>query len=262
MVGESMTEALHPDGLVDEQRRRRRAAEAVADAAEAAAAAAAGRASAAIAAAAAAAAEAEAAADTAASAAADAESAVAAERHAIERAHAANAVTANETTAVGMRPVVANGLVEPRPEAGRNGAPVRTNGARHEVAGPAPVDVPDQSLAPDEAAVAAAATMTMPRPAISEAPNAGGRAARRRAQEAAAAVAREATRDPETHVFPRDDEPAVSTDGDSTDDGAPEPRTRRARTADGTGGRVSTLLGRFRNRPAAGSCWPPRRSAL
>jgi hypothetical protein len=241
----------HPDGLVDEQRRRRRAAEAVADAAEAAAEAAAARASAAIAAAAAAAADAEAAADLAARAAADAESALAAERRAVERSHALSTVGANETTTVVAAPVPDGaplGGVEPYPL-------------------PA---VPGQALPPDEAVVARAATMTMPavpgaaRPGrgTPSAPGipapddratgahatgahvTGGRAARRRAQEAAAAAAavnRQANRDPDTHVFTVEPGPGETT---------PAP-LRRTRSEERAGSSVDSLFTRLRGRPGA-----------
>ncbi|MBN9101776.1 MULTISPECIES: DUF732 domain-containing protein [unclassified Pseudonocardia] len=224
--------STHPDGLVDEQRRRRRAAEAAADAAEAAAVDAAARASAAIAAAATAAAEAESAADLAARAAADAESAAAAERRAVERAHAISAVSANETTSVALAPVPATNGSRP---------------SRHQVA------VPGQALPPDESAVARAATMTIPAvplreasPAGREVPATGGRAARRRAQEAAAAaaaVAREANRDPDTHVFTVDREPEAAV-GETT----VSPRRRRARSDD-DGHPLTALLGRVRGLP-------------
>ncbi len=211
----------HPDGLVDEQRRRRRAAEAAADTAEAAAADAAARASAAIAAAASAAAEAEAAADLATRAAAEAEAAAAAERHAVERAHAISAVSANETTTVALAPVPS------RP------APNGFRPSHHQLT---PVAVPGQALPPDEAAVARAATMTISATPLRGAPTTatGGRAARRRAQEAAAAaaaVAREANRDPDTHVFTVDPEPEV------------------AGPVEGGGHPLKALLARFRGRP-------------
>lgn len=219
----------HPDGLVDEQRRRRRAAEAAADAAEAVAAEAAGRASAAIAAAARAAADAEAAADLAARAAAAAAAAAAAERDAVERAHAIGA--ANETT-IALTPL-----------------PERTPPASPFPSRPAgPAAVPDQALPPDEAAVARAATMTISLAPLSDAPvtdtarETGGRAARRRAQEAAAAVALEANRDPDTRVFTVDPEPRPAVD-------EPASRRRRSEPDGGSGSPRTGLLARLRGRP-------------
>ncbi|MDT7617493.1 MAG: hypothetical protein QOF00_4940 [Pseudonocardiales bacterium] len=202
----------HPDAHVDEQRRRRRAAEAAAEAAEAAAADAASRASAAIAAAAQAAADAEAAANAAARASEEVETAAAAERRAVEQAHAAIADSANETTTVGGMAALAGNAQGPAGTAldGTTVIPPVVEDARsgswQQAAGP---PVPGQSLreqpVPEQSG---AGPQGLGRPADDSVPTmtipavrTAGRAARRRAQEAAAAVALEATRDPETKVI-------------------------------------------------------------
>jgi hypothetical protein len=193
---------------MDRHTRRRLAAEAAADAAEAAAAEAANRAAAAIKAAARAAEEAEAAADAAARAADEAVAAAEAETraHAVQRAvpaappapsapHGANGHAVNGHAADG-EPARPGRSVEH--DETTEIATVRAGGRRHRHS----VDEGGGAVGPVEPEAPAEVTAVVPATRERGEPRgADGRAARRRAQEAAAAVAREASRDPVTDAI-------------------------------------------------------------
>ncbi|MGI5129687.1 DUF732 domain-containing protein [Pseudonocardia sp. CA-107938] len=201
-----------PASVLDRHARRRLAAEAAADAAEAAAAEAASRAAAAIKAAARAAEEAEAAADAAARAADEALAAAEAEAR-------ANAVHRSVPAAPPAPPTVraANGhavnghSTDGRPDGEPSRPPhpgeqdettviatVRAGGRRHRRTADEPVGEAGPA-APEQPAEMTAVVPTTRERVDPRSPD--GRAARRRAQEAAAAVAREASRDPVTDAI-------------------------------------------------------------
>jgi hypothetical protein len=193
---------------MDRHTRRRLAAEAAADAAEAAASEAASRAAAAIKAAARAAEEAEAAADAAARAADEALAAAEAETRAQAVQRSVPAVPPAPPAPRSANGHAPNG----HPVAGAPSRPgrsiehdetteiaaVRAGGRRHRHS----VDEADGAAAPIEPEVPAEVTAVVPAARDRVEPRgADSRAARRRAQEAAAAVAREASRDPVTDAI-------------------------------------------------------------
>lgn len=239
LVSEAVVTADHPveipagvDQALEHSRGRRVAAESAAAAAESAAAGAAARAAAAIAAAARAAEEAEAAAEAAAQAAEEAAAAAAAERAAAQQAQQAQ-------FARRMRQDNRESVPAPRVAFTPPGGAPQAYGQQPSGAHPVPdagirqpwpfsaEQDPDETVPSAGEATAVIAAVPAETTAIISAiapgdigpltvpgTAAGGRAARRRAQEAAEAVAREATRDPETEIIPlagQAAEPATTT---------------------------------------------------
>ena len=206
--GPSAGPSAESPAAMDRHTRRRLAAEAAADAAEAAASEAASRAAAAIKAAARAAEEAEVAADATARAADEALAAAEAEARAQAVQRSVPAVPPAPQTPRSANGHVPNGhpVGGPPPRPGRSIehdetteiAPVRAGGRRHRHS----VDDADGAGGPIEPEVPAEVTAVVPAARDRGEPcSADGRAARRRAQEAAAAVAREASRHPVTDAI-------------------------------------------------------------